>query len=152
MEQEDEEQAVLNSDGVDFDDGDEEWVDDESMSIDGDEAAPSTSNNESYTTGSSSNDESDTSSAEETSDGVFTEYFPGAAKTFGYGKDSLSQIAEDDEFSEKRKANRFYPFSCETEWELALWLTRLDAPMSAVDEFLKTKFVRLISPIHPLFR
>ncbi len=151
MAQEDEEQAGLDSDGVDFDDGDEEWVDDEYMSVDGDEAAPSTSNSELYTT-SSSNDKSDTSSAEETSDDIYTEYFPGAAKTFGYGKDSLSQIAEDDEFSEKRKANRFYPFSCETEWELVLWLTRLDAPMSAVDEFLKTKFVRLISPIHPLFR
>ncbi len=126
------------SEDIDFDNGDDDWVDDDSESV-SDEPPSSPSSSESSSSSSSSDEDAPDGSSN--ADDSHTKFFPGAAKTYGDGKDILSQIAEDDKFHEERKVNRYYPFSCETEWELASWLARLDVPMSAVDNFLKLKYV-----------
>lgn len=73
--------------------------------------------------------------------GVFFDAFAGAGKTYGKGRDTLSEIVDTDEHSDMRSDNRYYPFSCEAEWELVSWMVRSALPMTKIDEFLKLKYV-----------
>ncbi len=71
-------------------------------------------------------------------------YFSGAGETFGKGKDSLDEIFSNDQYADERKQNRFYPFSCEMEWEVASWLQRTHISTQLLDEFFKLRYVRCI--------
>ena len=73
--------------------------------------------------------------------GESADFFKGASQICGKGRDILSEIAHGDEFNAERSKNPFYPFSCEMEWEVVSWLSRLPAPMRMIDEFFKLKYV-----------
>lgn len=71
--------------------------------------------------------------------------FPGlgkTGKTFGKGRTSLEEIFANDPYADEREQNRFYPFSCETEWELAAWLHKARISTELQDEFFKLRYVR----------
>jgi hypothetical protein len=71
----------------------------------------------------------------------FEETFLGAAQTYGQGLDVFDYITHCDANAPDRESNSYYPFSCFTDWEVARWLSRLNVPMYAVDEFFKLKYV-----------
>lgn len=125
--------------GSDSDDNATVWptenTDDSDQDKD-DQQSTSSSNSSDTNTSDSGADSSD-SSAED-----FTEYFPGAAKTFGKGPTLFSRIFDSDEFAEQRLENKFYPFSCQTEWEMVAWLSKYDLSLKATDEYLRLKYVR----------
>ena len=80
---------------------------------------------------------------EATSSSFHTEPFPGAAEVFGKGQTFLSLFHE-DEYTDARQANPYYPFASQPEWELASFLLRSDLSRVAVDEFLKLQLVCII--------
>jgi hypothetical protein len=65
----------------------------------------------------------------------------GAAQTYGQGLNIFDYITYCDENAPNRESNPYYPFSCFTDWEVARWLSRLNIPMYAMDEFFKLKYV-----------
>ncbi|KAG2046224.1 hypothetical protein BDR06DRAFT_985663 [Suillus hirtellus] len=70
-----------------------------------------------------------------------TDYFPGAAKTYGMGYTFLS-LFNTNENSVYRKTNLYYPFSCKQDWEIASWLLRSGLSMGKIDSFLSLKMIR----------
>lgn len=84
---------------------------------------------------------------EEETHGEVTDYFPGAAKTYGMGYTFLS-LFNTDENSVYRKTNLYYPFSCKQDWEIASWLLRSGLSMGKIDTFLSLEMVsnRLLYP------
>ncbi|KAG1842818.1 hypothetical protein C8R48DRAFT_780930 [Suillus tomentosus] len=70
-----------------------------------------------------------------------TDYFPGAAKTYGMGYMFLS-LFNTDENSVYRKTNLYYPFSCKQDWEIASWLLRSGLSMGKIDSFLSLEMIR----------
>ncbi len=93
-----------------------------------------------------SEDEHETSGGESVAgDGPVVTPFPGAAKVVGKGKDVLTKIEDNDAYAIHRRSNPFYPFSCDTEWGLAEWLTESDLPVAQLDKFFKLQYVRLIT-------
>ncbi len=79
----------------------------------------------------------------DTGSGPFILEFTGAAKTYGDGKTVLEQIEIEDQFSEERKSNLYYPFACLREWELARWIMRQQVSMADIDQFLRLEIVSL---------
>lgn len=71
----------------------------------------------------------------------FEETFLGAAQTHGQGFNIFDYITYCDENAENRESNPYYPFSCFVDWEMARWISRLNIPMYAMDEFFKLKYV-----------
>lgn len=47
-----------------------------------------------------------------------------------------------DRFREERKQNMYYPFSCEEDMEVALWLAGQELSINQIDKFLKLQYVR----------
>lgn len=72
------------------------------------------------------------------------EYFENAGKTYGKGQNLFESITFNHEYSAERERNPFYPFSCFEDWEVARWLSHLNIPMYAVDQFFKLKYASLI--------
>ncbi|KAJ6463763.1 hypothetical protein DFH09DRAFT_1254651 [Mycena vulgaris] len=65
------------------------------------------------------------------------EDFLGAAKTSGGGKLFLDKF-HDDQHTDKRAENLYYPFATVEEWELLVsWLTRANLSIAATNEFLR---------------
>jgi hypothetical protein len=69
-----------------------------------------------------------------------TNYFPGAAKTFGIGYTFLS-LFNTDENNVYCKTNLYYPFSCKQDWEIVLWLLRSGLSIEKIDTFLSLEMV-----------
>jgi hypothetical protein len=69
-----------------------------------------------------------------------TNYFPGAAATYGAGHTFLG-LFDSDENSVYRKTNLYYPFSCRQDWEIASWLLRSGLSMGKIDSFLSLEVV-----------
>jgi hypothetical protein len=65
---------------------------------------------------------------------------PTSSSVYGYGETFMDQC-DKDKFTERRKANIFYPFASRDEWELASFLLRSRLSMAAVNHFLKLKLV-----------
>jgi len=74
-------------------------------------------------------------------DGLCTEY-PGAACIQGYGKTALD-LFDEDQFSDQRRCNLFYPWALKVEWELTQYLLKSPLFLADIDEFLKLELVRL---------
>lgn len=70
----------------------------------------------------------------------YSEKFPGASQTFGHGRTFMDRF-DSDPFAPERKDNIYYPFSSESEWELASFLQRSCLSMKSIDEFLALKLV-----------
>lgn len=70
------------------------------------------------------------------------ELFPGAARVEGKGENLFEKIKESARREPEREGNAYYPFSCEMDWEVALWLSRLNVSQAKVDEFFRLKYVR----------
>lgn len=66
--------------------------------------------------------------------------FPGAARIYGRAKTFLDRF-NDDQFSEFRATNVYYPFSGKNEWELSSFLLSSGLSMRKIDEFLQLKMV-----------
>ncbi len=73
--------------------------------------------------------------------GYFVEEFPGAGATYGQGFHLYSDISVNHTHAEQRQENPFCPFSCFTDWEVAHWLSQLNVPLYAIDEFFKLQYV-----------
>ncbi len=67
---------------------------------------------------------------------------PNAAQCFGYGPTTFDRIKLDDQFRKERKTNIYYPFSCEEDMEMGLWLAGQGLSVNQIDNFLKLKYVR----------
>ncbi|KAG1792929.1 uncharacterized protein HD556DRAFT_1444008 [Suillus plorans] len=78
---------------------------------------------------------------EEETPAEVTDYFPGAAKTYGMGYTFLS-LFNTDENSVYRKMNLYYLFSCKQDWETASWLLRSGLSMGKIDSFLSLEMIR----------
>jgi len=88
---------------------------------------------------SSSSDDGD--GGTESSTGSFTEYFEGAARTFGKGRDVLTRMVDADLYKEERRVNSYYPFSSKAEWDVASWLASGDIPLTKQDTFFDLDYV-----------
>lgn len=66
----------------------------------------------------------------------FTEFYPGAAETYGHGQTFMDRF-DADEFSCHRDELPYYPFASQNEWGLASFLLRSDLSMSVLDEYFK---------------
>lgn len=73
----------------------------------------------------------------------FQENHSAASHIFGQGKTFMDGFYE-DQFSEYRKENLYYPFASDKEWELALFLLRSGLSMASIDQFLKLELVCLV--------
>ncbi|KAG1725536.1 hypothetical protein EDB19DRAFT_1644012 [Suillus lakei] len=73
--------------------------------------------------------------------GEVTDYFPGAAETYGIGYTFLG-LFNTDENSVYRKTNLYYPFSCKEDWEIVLWLLRSGLSMGKIDTFLSLEMIK----------
>jgi hypothetical protein len=71
-----------------------------------------------------------------------TDIFPGAAEIYGKGV-TFMDLFDQDQHSEKRKINLFYPFASKQDWEVASWLSKSGLSMAAIDNFLS---LELVSP------
>ena len=71
---------------------------------------------------------------------IYTEHFCGASKIFGEGE-TFMDIFDKDGNAENQKMNLYYPFTSQTEWELASFLLKSGLSMVATDEFLKLQLV-----------
>ncbi len=69
------------------------------------------------------------------------ETYPGAAKVYGKGIDTLQDVNNMDMYAEERKKNIFYPFKDADDFAMAAWLNESGASMSYIDEFLKLPMV-----------
>ncbi|TDL14392.1 hypothetical protein BD410DRAFT_734142, partial [Rickenella mellea] len=72
----------------------------------------------------------------------FTEWYAGAAMTYGTVPNYYEYISQNHKDAKARKENPFFPFESFTEWELADWLSRLKCPMTVLDKFFQLKFVK----------
>lgn len=72
---------------------------------------------------------------------IYTEHFQGAAKVLRTETNLFHNLLSEDEFYDCRQTNRYYPFSCETEWEVARWLSGLNVSVEKLDAFFKLKYV-----------
>lgn len=71
-------------------------------------------------------------------------YHPSAAATYGQGTTFLGAFNQ-DQFSECRKTNIYYPFASKRESELGVFLIRSPMSMAEIDRFLKLDMVRCYS-------
>jgi hypothetical protein len=78
--------------------------------------------------------------SEEEMHGKVTDYFPGAAETYGIGYTFLG-LFNTDENSVYHKTNLYYPFSCKEDWEIASWLLHSGLSMGKIDTFLSLEMV-----------
>lgn len=69
------------------------------------------------------------------------EEFPGAATTYEQERTSFLRRFDQDQFSEERRTNLYYPFASRVDWELGLWLTRSGLSMAATDSLLSLELV-----------
>jgi hypothetical protein len=74
------------------------------------------------------------------------EFFPTAAKICRRGHTFTDEFRQ-DEHSQDRLDNVFYPFASKNEWELASWLTRASLSMRLMDDFFSLQLVRV--SVHP---
>jgi hypothetical protein len=83
----------------------------------------------------------------------YSEPFPAASETFGRGKTFMDRF-DSDQFMSERKANLYYPFASEMEWELASFLQRSCLSLKAINQFLALKMVSVVysSPFLPCDR
>ncbi|KLO14575.1 hypothetical protein SCHPADRAFT_826246 [Schizopora paradoxa] len=65
-----------------------------------------------------------------------------AAQCYGYGPNILDGIRFTDRFREERKGNIFYPFSCEEDMEMGIWLADKGLSINQIDTFLRLKYVQ----------
>lgn len=77
----------------------------------------------------------------------FFDKHPTAGAAFGEGATVFEGIASLQQFVENRKSNKFYPFKCQDDWEVAEWLIKSRLPMSWIDNFLKLSFVSRLRAI-----
>jgi hypothetical protein len=70
----------------------------------------------------------------------FTEFFPGASKTFGSGPTFMDNF-DNDQFSKERQVHSHYPFASKDEWQMASFLLRSGLSMAALDQFFKLEMV-----------
>ena len=68
---------------------------------------------------------------------------PTSGSVYGCGETFMDQC-DNDNFSERRKGNIYYPFASRDEWELASFLLRSSLSMAAVNSFLKLELVSYI--------
>lgn len=150
-------------DDLDFDDGPpQQWLDEENMELGDEDGFPSDVSDVQDEDGSSADDSdlADESSSvhgsaqendddshssdtdgEASDDGFTRSYYKGAAKSYGTSTHLFTNIAEDDTYARERRRKPYYPFSSKGEWDFALALHRLGAPLAKVTELLKTRFV-----------
>ena len=77
--------------------------------------------------------------------GTRTEWHPHGGKTFGKRKDIFEKIRTDStEDGKTRHENVYHPFRDGMDYEMARHLSKLNIPMTEVDEWLKLEFVRLL--------
>jgi hypothetical protein len=77
---------------------------------------------------------------------LYTESFLGSSKVFGNGETYLD-IFDEDEYTDARQTNLYYPFASQPEWELASFLLKSDLSRVAIDEFLKLHLVSTMQSI-----
>ena len=70
----------------------------------------------------------------------FTEFYPGASKTFGSGPTFMDNFNK-DQFSKERQVHSHYPFASKDEWHMGSFLLRSGLSMAALDQFFKLKLV-----------
>jgi hypothetical protein len=70
----------------------------------------------------------------------FTEFYPGASKTFGSGPTFMDNF-DNDQFSKERQEQSHYPFASKDEWQMASFLLRSGLSMAALDQFFKLELV-----------
>lgn len=70
----------------------------------------------------------------------YTVEFPGAAQVLGYGKNAVD-LFDEDQFSDLRKFNLFYPWASKGEWEVAQYLLKSSLSLADIDVFLKLELV-----------
>lgn len=70
------------------------------------------------------------------------EYHPKAPRIFGSTNPTYDRIRQKDGFSEHRRENPFYPFSCYDDWEMARWLSKAGLSQELTDEFFRLQYVR----------
>ena len=68
------------------------------------------------------------------------EQHPSAAKAFGAGSTFMNKF-DNDQHSNYRKENLFYPFASREEWQLASFLLRSGMSMALINEFLSLDLV-----------
>ncbi|KAJ7741685.1 hypothetical protein B0H16DRAFT_1728463 [Mycena metata] len=80
--------------------------------------------------------------------GPVRECFEGASRTFGEGKTFMASFHE-DQYSEERQSNVYYPFASAEEWEFASFLARSNMSNESIDELLK---LQLTAKMHLSFK
>ncbi|KAG1738912.1 uncharacterized protein EDB91DRAFT_1237678 [Suillus paluster] len=70
-----------------------------------------------------------------------TDYFPGAAETYGMGHMFLG-LFNTNENSVYRKTNLYYLFSCKQDWKIASWLLHSGLSMGKIDTFLSLEMIK----------
>lgn len=87
------------------------------------------------------NSRSEDEGGQENEDPNRTEYFRGAAKTYGRGQHLFEKIESSDAYRDIRKTFPHFPFSCDMDWEMANTLDSLPISMNELDSLLKTDYV-----------
>ena len=72
----------------------------------------------------------------------YTEYFPGATKTYSGGS-TFTYRFNMDKFSSQWTLNIYYPFASRGDWELGSWLLHSGLSMSTIDSLLSLILVRV---------
>ncbi|KAH7918086.1 hypothetical protein BV22DRAFT_1108450 [Leucogyrophana mollusca] len=72
-----------------------------------------------------------------------TEYFDGAAEVVGLGQ-SFLDVFDQDEYTEERKDNLYYPFATKQEWKFSSFLLRSGMSMAGIDELLDLELMRKV--------
>jgi hypothetical protein len=70
----------------------------------------------------------------------YVEYHPSTSHVFPGGKTFMDNFFSDANGS-LRRANVFYPFASEEDWQLGSWLLRSGLSMAAIDKFLALNLV-----------
>ena len=64
------------------------------------------------------------------------DYCPGAAQTFGQSAHAFQTLTEMSEMSE----NLYFPFSCQTDWQMGEWMMTTKASMHDMNRFFQLRY------------
>ena len=81
--------------------------------------------------------------------GKFTEAYEGCSEAFPGGWSFIDRFSE-DQYTDERQQNLYFPFASQEEWQFASWLLHSHLSLAAIDSLLSLDIVCLIIPFFPV--
>ena len=81
--------------------------------------------------------------------GKFTEAYEGCSEAFPGGWSFIDRFSE-DQYTDERQQNLYFPFASQEEWQFASWLLHSHLSLATIDSLLSLDIVCLIIPFFPV--